>query len=73
MRVRLVYYQVDEDLEFTFNHDYSADALDAIVTDLLTQYAPWAKRSAERQRMNLVHRGRHCHFRLQATAPVSGL
>ena len=46
MRVRLVYYQVDEDLEFTFNHDYSADALDAIVTDLLTQYAPWAKRSA---------------------------
>ena len=26
MRVRLVYYQVDEDLEFTFNHDYSADA-----------------------------------------------
>ena len=32
MRVRLVYYQVDEDLEFTFHHDYSADALDAIVT-----------------------------------------
>lgn len=52
MRVRLVYYQVDEDLEFTFNHDYSADALDAIVTDLLTQYAPWAKRSAEWQRMS---------------------
>ena len=37
MRVRLVYYQVDEDQEFTFNHDYSADALDAIVTDLLTR------------------------------------
>lgn len=52
MRVRLIYYQVDEDLEFTFNHDYSADALDAIVTDLLTQYAPWAKRSAEWQRMS---------------------
>lgn len=52
MRVRLVYYQVDEDLEFTFHHDYSADALDAIVTDLLTQYAPWAKRSAEWQRMS---------------------
>ena len=56
MRVRLVYYQVDDDLEFTFNHDYSADALDAIVTDLLTQYAPWAKRSAEWQRMSRASR-----------------
>ena len=56
MRVRLVYYQVDEDLEFTFHHDYSADALDAIVTDLLTQYAPWAKRSAEWQRMSRASR-----------------
>ena len=56
MRVRLVYYQVDENLEFTFNHDYSADALDAIVTDLLTQYAPWAKRSAEWQRMSRASR-----------------
>ena len=56
MRVRLVYYQVDEDLEFTFNHDYSADALDTIVTDLLTQYAPWAKRSAEWQRMSHASR-----------------
>ena len=56
MRVRLVYYQVDEDLEFTFNHDYSADALDAIVTDLLTQYAPWAKRSAEWQQMSRASR-----------------
>ena len=56
MRVRLVYYQVDEDLEFTFHHDYSVDALDAIVTDLLTQYAPWAKRSAEWQRMSRASR-----------------
>ena len=56
MRVRLVYYQVDEDLEFTFHHDYSADALAAIVTDLLTQYAPWAKRSAEWQRMSRASR-----------------
>ena len=56
IRVRLVYYQVDEDLEFTFTHDYSADALDAIVTDLLTQYAPWAKRSAEWQRMSRASR-----------------
>ena len=56
MRVRLVYYQVDEDLEFTFNNDYSVDALDAIVTDLLTQYAPWAKRSAKWQRMSRASR-----------------
>ena len=43
MRVRLTYFQVDEELEFRFSHDYTADALDAVVTDLLTQYAPWAK------------------------------
>ena len=52
MWVRLTYYQVDEELEFRFTHDYSAKALDAIVTDLLTQYAPWAKRSAEWQRIS---------------------
>ena len=52
MRVRLTYYQVDEELEFCFIHDYTADALDAIVTDLLMQYAPWAKRSAEWQRIS---------------------
>ncbi len=52
MRVRLTYYQVDEELEFRFTHDYTADGLDAIVTDLLTQYAPWAKRSAEWQRLS---------------------
>ena len=47
MRVRLTYFQVEEELEFHFQHDYSAEALDAIVTDLLTQYAPWAKRAAQ--------------------------
>lgn len=52
MRVRLTYFQVDEELEFRFSHDYAADALDAIVTDLLTQYAPWAKRAAEWQRIS---------------------
>ena len=35
-----------------FSHDYTADALDAVVTDLLTQYAPWAKRAAEWQRIS---------------------
>ena len=52
MRVRLTYYQVDEELEFRFSHDYTADALDAIVTDLLTGYAPWAKRAAEWQQQS---------------------
>ncbi len=52
MRVRLTYFQVDEELEFRFSHDYTADALDAVVTDLLAQYAPWAKRAAEWQRIS---------------------
>ena len=30
MRVRLTYFQVDEELEFRFSHDYTADALDAV-------------------------------------------
>ena len=51
-RERLPYFQVDEELEFRFSHDYTADALDAVVTDLLTQYAPWAKRAAEWQRIS---------------------
>ena len=46
MRVQLTYYQVDEELEFDFAHEYSAAALQNIVTDLLTRYAPWAKRAA---------------------------
>lgn len=49
MRVRLTYYQVDEELTFTFTHEYTAEALEAIVTDLLTRYAPWAKRAARWQ------------------------
>ena len=40
MRVRLTYYQVDEELEFNFTHDYTAEALQDIVQGLLTQYAP---------------------------------
>ena len=50
MRVRLTYYQVDEELEFTFTHDYTAEALQDIVQGLLTQYAPWARRAAAWQR-----------------------
>ena len=49
MRVQLTYYQVDEELEFDFAHEYSASALQDIVTDLLTRYAPWAKRAALRR------------------------
>ena len=49
MRVQLTYYQVDEELEFDFAHEYSASALQDIVTGLLTRYAPWAKRAALRR------------------------
>lgn len=47
LRVRLTYYQVDEEQTLRFAHDYTAEALEGIVTGLLTQYAPWAKRGAQ--------------------------
>ena len=47
VRVQLTYYQVDEALTLRFDHLYSAAELNAIVTGLLIQYAPWARRSAE--------------------------
>ncbi len=71
MRVRLTYYQADEELEFRFSHDYTADALDTIVTDLLTRYAPWAKRAAEWQRLSRP-RWLRSAFPLTATGPGSG-
>lgn len=46
MGVRLDYYQVDEEREYCFTRVFTAAELDAFVTDLLTQYAPWAKRAA---------------------------
>ena len=63
MRVRLTYYQVDEELEFNFTHDYTAEALQDIVQGLLTQYAPWARRAAAWQRdrrANLHERAGPC-------------
>lgn len=47
MRVRLTYYQIDEETLHHFHKDFSADALKDYVQDLLTQYAPWAKRAAQ--------------------------
>ncbi len=47
MRVRLTYYQVDEETTYHFAKDYTAEDLDAFVLDLLTQYAPWARRAAQ--------------------------
>ena len=49
VRVELTYYQVDEELTLRFARDYTAAELEAILTDLLTRYAPWARRAAERQ------------------------
>lgn len=50
VRVRLSYYQVDEEALFRFTKDCSAGTLDDYVQDLLTQYAPWAKRAAQWKR-----------------------
>lgn len=46
MRVQLTYFQVDEECVIRYAREYTRSQLDAIVTDLLTQYAPWAKRAA---------------------------
>lgn len=54
MRVRLTYYQVDEELEFRFAHDYTAAELQDIVQGLLTRYAPWARRAADWQRQRAL-------------------
>lgn len=49
LRVQLTYYQIDEEVTLQFSHDYSADELWAILTDLLRDYTPWAQRSAQEQ------------------------
>lgn len=46
MRVQLTYYQVDEETSLRFARDYTAKALTEFVADLLTRYAPWARRAA---------------------------
>ena len=50
MRVRLTYYQVDEEQSYCFAKDFSREELAAFVIDLLTRYAPWAKRAAQWQK-----------------------
>lgn len=47
MRVRLTYYQVDEEQAYYFTKEYTCDDLNSFVQELLTQYAPWAKRAAQ--------------------------
>lgn len=47
MRVRLTYYQVEEEKIYHFAKDFLAEELNAFVLDLLAQYAPWAKRAAQ--------------------------
>ncbi len=46
VRVQLTYHQPDEALTLRFARDCTAAELDGFLTDLLTQYAPWAKRAA---------------------------
>ena len=47
LRVQLTYYQVEEELTLRFERDYTAGQLQGILTDLLTRYAPWARRAAD--------------------------
>lgn len=47
MRVQLTYYQVDEEHVVRFTREKTAKELDDFLCDLLTQYAPWAKRAAQ--------------------------
>ncbi|MGN0653261.1 MAG: helicase C-terminal domain-containing protein [Gemmiger sp.] len=47
VRVELVYFQVDEESVIRFSRDFTAAALDEFVRDLLTRYAPWARRAAQ--------------------------
>ena len=46
LRVQLTYYQVDEELTLHFAREYTIEELAGIVTNLLVQYAPWARRAA---------------------------
>ena len=46
LRVQLTYYQIDEEVTLRFSHEYTLGELEAIVTGLLEQYAPWARRAA---------------------------
>ena len=43
--VRLTYFQVDEEKIVRFSRRFTTNELDSFVEDLLTRYAPWAKRA----------------------------
>lgn len=44
VRVRLTYFQVDEEETVPFQEDLTAEQAETYLCDLLEQYAPWAKR-----------------------------
>lgn len=49
MGIQLTYYQVDEEESVVFRRERTAEELAAFVLDLLTRYAPWARRAARWQ------------------------
>lgn len=56
-RVRLTYFQIDDETILRFSREFEADALNAFYLDLLHQYAPWARRRqrwAERRAESLA-------------------
>lgn len=57
LRVRLTYYQIDEDKILRFEREFSQEELDGFFNGLLDQYAPWAARRldwAARRRQSLL-------------------
>lgn len=47
VRVELRYFQVDEEVLVVFQRNYTAEELQAYLEDLLSRYAPWARRAAD--------------------------
>lgn len=47
VKVRLTYYQVDEEKAFYFTRSFTAAELEEFLQKLLSDYAPWARRAAE--------------------------
>lgn len=50
IQVQLTYFQVDEETSILFTRNWQRAELDEFVRQLLTDYAPWAKRAAAWQR-----------------------
>ena len=78
LSVRLTYYQIDTDEITRYTRHFTAGELDAFLTGLLRQYAPWARRQmtwAEARTASLTAltfpAPASGHWRARSTAPAS--